>query len=254
LAAEHTKALKNVPPHTHEFVDFLSVEGALLDLLELVQAHLIRVEDMAPAAKVGFHSRRERSHGTRQVALARVELLCYKHENIAAPSRRAHFERLYVGRAMHPACLHPGDAGDDANACLHPAARQVAVPAPPFDVAKELDALTRFVYMHGDDVAQVRAMLSHIYHHALHDRFFVARDLLLMSRLQDMIGQAEADSQILFNRVMVQLGLCAFRLGRIADAHNCLVDICSTGRMTEHLAQRKAFRNKVRRCSCACAI
>jgi len=54
LAAEHTKALKNVPPHSHEFVDFLSEEGTLLDLLELVQAHLVRVEDMAPAAKVAF--------------------------------------------------------------------------------------------------------------------------------------------------------------------------------------------------------
>ena len=40
----------------------------------------------------------------------------------------------------------------------------------------------------------------------------------------------------MFNRMMVNVGMCAFRLGRIYDAHQCLGDICS-GRVRELLAQ-----------------
>ncbi|KAF9581629.1 Translation initiation factor 3 subunit c [Lunasporangiospora selenospora] len=94
-----------------------------------------------------------------------------------------------------------------------------------------------YLYKNASSLLRTRAMLCHIYHHALHNRFFVARDMLLMSHLQETIHQADVTTQILHNRTMVQLGLCAFRGGMVREAHACLQDISGTGRVKELLAQ-----------------
>ncbi|KAF8977187.1 Translation initiation factor 3 subunit c, partial [Haplosporangium bisporale] len=111
------------------------------------------------------------------------------------------------------------------------------IATPTLDSANLIHDLCVYLYKNGASLLRTRAMLCHIYHHALHNRFFVARDMLLMSHLQETIHQADVTTQILHNRAMVQLGLCAFRSGMIKEAQGCLQDISGTGRVKELLAQ-----------------
>jgi translation initiation factor 3 subunit C len=80
-------------------------------------------------------------------------------------------------------------------------------------------------------------MLCQIYFLALHGEYYKARDMMLMSHLQENIPNFDVLSQILFNRTLVQVGLCAFRKGLVYEAQNTLQEICGSGRQKELLAQ-----------------
>ncbi|KAF8161017.1 eukaryotic translation initiation factor 3 subunit 8 N-terminus-domain-containing protein [Crassisporium funariophilum] len=114
-------------------------------------------------------------------------------------------------------------------------------PAMSLSTQQTTSALVQFLcvylYKSGNSLLRTRAMLSHIYHHALHNDFHTARDMLLMSHLQESIHSADVATQILYNRTVVQLGLCAFRSGLIKEAQSTLQDIFTTQRVKELLAQ-----------------
>lgn len=112
------------------------------------------------------------------------------------------------------------------------------IPSDVVTSVKEMEKLCKYIYTKDNtDRLRTRAILSHIYHHALHDNWFQARDLMLMSHLQETIQHSDPSTQILYNRTIAHLGLCAFRHANIKDAHNCLVDLMMTGKPKELLAQ-----------------
>lgn len=101
-----------------------------------------------------------------------------------------------------------------------------------------MDRLCKYIYAKDTlDRARARASLCHVYHLALHDHYYEARDLMLMCHMQDTITTSDVSTQILYNRTIVQLGLCAFRFGAIREAHQALVDMQSGNRAKELLAQ-----------------
>lgn len=65
------------------------------------------------------------------------------------------------------------------------------------DSAVIMDRLCKFIYAK-DRTDRIRtcAILCHIYHHALHSRWYQARDLMLMSHLQDNIHHADPPVQV----------------------------------------------------------
>ncbi|XP_055344051.1 eukaryotic translation initiation factor 3 subunit C-like [Paramacrobiotus metropolitanus] len=101
-----------------------------------------------------------------------------------------------------------------------------------------MDRLCTFIYNNDEtDRIRTRAILMRVYHLALHNRWYDARDLMLMSKAQETIQLADPPTQVLYNRAMVQLGISAFRQGNVNEAHNALMDIQSSGRPKELLAQ-----------------
>jgi len=103
---------------------------------------------------------------------------------------------------------------------------------------KIMDKLCKYIYSKDStDRLRTRAILCHIYHNAIHDNWYEARDLMLMSHLQETIQHSDPSTHILYNRTLVQLGLCGFRHGAVKDAHNALLDIQQGGRSKELLAQ-----------------
>ncbi|KRX58152.1 Eukaryotic translation initiation factor 3 subunit C [Trichinella sp. T9] len=111
----------------------------------------------------------------------------------------------------------------------------------------EMKKLCQYLYVN-DTTKRLRteASLCQVYHLALHDHFYQARDILLMSHLQTHIDHTEISSQILYNRAVCQLGLCAFRNGLIREALYALSDLQNGGRAKELLAQGSMMRNQDR--------
>ncbi|CAB3408489.1 unnamed protein product [Caenorhabditis bovis] len=111
------------------------------------------------------------------------------------------------------------------------------------DVGQKMDYLCKKIYATDDEKRlRQRAMLCHVYWLALHDEWHRARDLLLMSHMQAIVDHSDADTQILYNRTICQLGLCAFRQGFIREAHQGLSEIQNTQRAKELLAQAVGMR------------
>ena len=228
LEEEYTKSLQKISHHSPEYIVRLRDESKLVELLARGQAYFESQGSHVEAA---------------QLAQLRLEHVYYRHDSIAVQVDKAALFNKQHGEVtmLHPGCIiadkTPG-AADFSK--IHPAAASgppVVADPPVVDYGAMMTELCQYVYKHGTEQAKVRATICQIYHHALHDRYVDARDLLLMSHLQDSIySYDDVSTMVLYNRMMVNVGMCAFREGRIYEAHQCLSDICS-GRVRELLAQ-----------------
>jgi translation initiation factor 3 subunit C len=84
-----------------------------------------------------------------------------------------------------------------------------------------------------DEESKVKALLYLIYNHTINRRD-KGKELLVISTLSEQILQQDYYTQALYNRVLVQIGINAFRSGNIFEVQQFLYEMCSVARMKEN--------------------
>ncbi|EEA24892.1 hypothetical protein EYB25_004014 [Talaromyces marneffei] len=206
LDDELTRSLQHIDPHTAEYIERLGDEQALYTALLRSQLY---VEELGKADKS-----EPRQDSLNRVVIRRLEHVYFKPSQVVSILEDATWKAI-------PSTLE---------STITPRASTSDVPA-------LVQTLCNYLFKYSDGIIRARAMLCQIYFLALHENYYRARDLMLMSHLSENIANFDVSTQILFNRTLVQIGLCAFRAGLIYEAQNTLSDICGSGRQKELLAQ-----------------
>ncbi|EKV16007.1 Eukaryotic translation initiation factor 3 subunit C [Penicillium digitatum] len=199
-----TKGLREIDPHTSEYIERLTDEQALYS--SLVRSQLY-IESLKGADKNGQDS-------MNRLVIRRLEHIYFKPANVIAIVEQA--KDKVVPTNIESAVTATYKSGD---------------------IQSLVASICNYMFEHSDGIPRARAMLCQIYFLALHDQYYKSRDLMLMSHLTENIATFDVSTQILFNRTLVQIGLCAFRAGLIYEAQNTLGEICGSGRQKELLAQ-----------------
>ena len=229
MDAEFLKLLQASDAHTPEYVERLKYEKAVCNVIDRLQAY--------------YESNMKKAQPNElcRIYLLKIDHLYYKFDGrvIKQMQQREKLKKINNNkdprfRSVEIVIKDQGKEGTEEELITNTSA----------DVMNQLCK-----YIYANDTTQratTQAILSHIYHLALHDNYFEARDLMLMSHLQGNIGKADIPLQVMYNRALVQLGLCAFRKGFIADAHAALLDIQILGKARELLAQGLPIRHQER--------
>ncbi|KAI0128680.1 eukaryotic translation initiation factor 3 subunit 8 N-terminus-domain-containing protein [Xylariales sp. AK1849] len=206
LDDELTRSLQNIDPHTSEYIERLTDEGSLYNV---IFRGMLYYENL----------RKDSSLEIPQDSINRIVMRRLEH---------VYFKPSQVVKILEENAWKTAPTG--ATSAITPQAEIT-------DATNLLNVLCNYLFANSEGIIRARAMLCQIYFYALHDEYYKARDMMLMSHLQETIGSFDVLTQILYNRTLVQVGLCAFRKGLVYDAQNTLQEICGSGRQKELLAQ-----------------
>ncbi|KAG0142247.1 hypothetical protein CROQUDRAFT_662816 [Cronartium quercuum f. sp. fusiforme G11] len=203
LDDEFTKSLQNIDPHTSEYIERLKDEKEIYSTIVRAQSYFERIGLVDATGKA---------------VMRRLEHIYCKPDAVIQALEQAVPD---LPSQIVTSSVQASTATDSE----------------PYSSSGLIHSLCVYLYKTEVSLLRTRAMLCHIYNYALHDEYYTARDMLLMSHLQETVHGADVGTQIMFNRAVVQLGLSAFRLGLIKESQSTLQDIFASQRVKELLAQ-----------------
>ena len=206
LDDELTRSLQHIDPHTAEYIERLTDEGALYTNIvrSLLYAERLRRDPQLQSSQDGVN----------RIVMRRLEHVYFKPSQVVSILEENTWKAIPENLDSD---ITPRGQGSD--------------------MTNLVQTLCTHLFQNSEGILRARAMLCQVYFLALHDQYYRARDMMLMSHLQDTIGNFDVNTQILYNRTLVQVGLCAFRAGLTYEAQHSLQEICGSGRQKELLAQ-----------------
>nr|KAF6441084.1 hypothetical protein HJG63_012281 [Rousettus aegyptiacus] len=163
---EFTKIMQNTDPHSQEYVEHLKDEAQVCAIIDRVQRYL---EEKGTTEEIC------------RIYLRRILHTYYKFDY------KAHQRQLTLPEGSSKSDLDQVENEGEDSAVL-------------------MERLCKYIYAK-DRTDRIRtcAILCHIYHHALHSRWYQARDLMLMSHLQDNIQHSIISKMIINEELMASL-------------------------------------------------
>lgn len=211
LDDEFNKSLLNTDPHSSDYVVRLKDEQEIYNLILRCQLYL---EAISPEE--------ERERLLARAFVKRLDHIYYKStslikiiENNAWKSFPSNYTSNYI----------PYDGSADETY-----------------VSSLVETLAESLRKNKNGGLRKRATLYHIYFTALNSDFDAAKRMLINSKVQAHINNSDPSLQILFNRVVVQLGLAAFKRCLIEDCHQVLNELLASSHLREILGQQTLQR------------
>ena len=211
LDDEFNKSLLNTDPHSSDYLVRLKDEQYVYNLIIRVQLYM---EATLPEE--------QKETSLARVFVRRLDHIYYKSSNLIQVMESKAWKTI---PSNYTSKFIPFDASCSKSY-----------------LSNMIQALTESLSKQENAAMRKRATLYHVYYTALNKEFQIAKDMLIESKVQSFINKSDPSLQILFNRVVVQLGLSAFKLCLIDECHQILNDLLASSHLREILGQQSLQR------------
>ena len=211
LDDEFTKSLLNLDPHSSEYLIRLKDEQLIYNMILKTQLYL---EQTLPADK--------KETMLARIFVKRLDHIYYKSDKLNV------IIETNAWKSVSPALK----------------SEYIPIPATIDDkyIATLVNSLCDILIKQEDSFLRTRAILYCVFFTASNGDFLAAKDMLLSSKVQSNISKSNSSLQILFNRVVVQLGISAFQACLIEECHQVLNELLASAHLKEILGQQPLQR------------